>query len=245
MDLTVMNYELKPVPYSLGSVVLYSYAVCYAFPPATSESLSFIAYLYVVGIWLLGLIDDIFGKPFPKGLKGHILYAKKKRVITTGLLKAIGTAVLALMYIAMNEPSVFMTSMLSFLLLTGFPHVMNLFDTRPLRVWKAALCITLFLFAITTTISFIFVITIVAAFYITFVLEGHRKAMLGDNGATVVGAIFAIIFIQHTEQAIQIGALIVMFFIILLSEKWSISALIERSSLLRAIDQIGISRNHD
>ncbi len=240
MNLTVINYEFRWVPYSLGAVVLYSYAVLYAFPPYPTEVLSLPAYLFVFGVWLLGFIDDRFGKPFPKGLKGHISYVTERRMITTGLLKAIGTVIFALLYLWTKQPSSILISLLSFFLLTGLPHVMNLFDTRPLRVWKVTFCMTVLVFVVTPLPSFLFIVTLLAVFYIFFVLEGHQKAMLGDNGATTIGAILAIVFINHTSVSVQIGILSVVFFFIMLAEKWSISALIERWSTLRAIDHIGV-----
>lgn len=242
MNLTVVNYESKWVPYSLGAVILYSYAMLHAFPPYPIEALSFSAYLYVLGVWLLGFIDDRFGKPYPKGLKGHIRYVTETRVMTTGLLKATGTVLFALLYLWTKQPSFFAINLLSFFLLTGLPHVMNLFDTRPLRVWKVSLCMAVLIFMVTPLPPFLFVLTLLAVFYISFVLEGHRKAMLGDNGATLVGAIFAVIFINHTSLPVQFSVLLAVLFFILLAEKWSISALIERWSMLKVIDQIGIAK---
>ncbi|TWI55935.1 hypothetical protein [Halalkalibacter nanhaiisediminis] len=240
MNLTVVNYEGKLVPYSLGVIVLYSYAVLYAFPPYPLEALSLSAFLYIIGIWLLGFIDDRFGKPYPKGLRGHIRYVTETRKITTGLLKAIGTIGFALLYLWTKQPNSFLLNLLSFFLLTGLPHTMNLFDTRPLRVWKASLVMTIVIFIGSPLPSFYFVVTIIAVYYILFVLEGHRKAMLGDNGATVIGAMLAIVFIHHTDLFVQIGVFFSILFFILLAEKWSISTLIESWSMLRVIDQIGI-----
>ncbi|NEU29583.1 hypothetical protein GN156_02125 [bacterium LRH843] len=242
MKLRVVNYESKWVPYSLGVVVLYSYAMLYEFKPNPVEALSFPAFVYVFGIWLLGFIDDLFGKPFPKGLKGHIHYAIKNRLITTGLLKALGTVMFAILYLWMQQQvtSAFFTGLSSLFLLIGLPHVMNLFDTRPLRVWKVAFCMTVLVIVVSPLPSFLFVITLLAVFYISFVLEGHRKAMLGDNGATVIGAIVAIVVVNHTGSLIQFSALLFVVFIIIIAETTSISTIIERWSMLRFIDQIGI-----
>lgn len=241
MKLNVLNYESNLVPYSLGSVILYCYAVLYSFPPLIADSISFSAYFYILGVWLLGLIDDIYGARYPKGLKGHFRYFLRNKLITTGLLKAIGTLTLATIYIWLNPSTSFYLNLLSLFLLVGLPHVMNLFDTRPLRVWKIALCFAVLLLLTSPVPSFLFVITIFAVFYTTFVIEGHKKAMLGDNGATAVGAILAVIIVNETAIGTQVSVLLAASLIVLLAERWSLSSIIEKSTVLRTIDRIGVS----
>lgn len=241
LNLSVENYQGRKIPYNLGVVVVYSYAVLFAFPPALIPSLSLMAFIYILTIWVLGFIDDAYGSPFPKGLKGHLFHSIKHRSVTTGLLKAVGTMVIALVFV-WSEQTEFLTGLAAFLLLTGLPHMMNLFDTRPLRVWKVAFVLSAFLMVILPLPPFTFVIILLTIFYLLFILEGHKKAMLGDNGATAIGAIFAVVFIHHTSLFIQIGIISIVAFFILLAEKKSFSVLIERVRLLRFIDQIGISK---
>jgi UDP-N-acetylmuramyl pentapeptide phosphotransferase/UDP-N-acetylglucosamine-1-phosphate transferase len=242
MNLGVINYEGRYVPYSLGVVMIYSYSFLFAFPPQVYQSLTVTSFLFVFTIWLLGFIDDVFGKPYPKGLKGHVLYFYKEKILTTGLLKAGGTIAAALVYLWVNDVGSFLAFGMGFLLLTGFPHVMNLFDTRPLRVWKMTFCITILAMAFNPIPSFIFFLMIVTVFYIWYVLEGYRKAMLGDNGATVIGAILAVIAVNHLPLSVQYSLLLFVLVMILVAEKYSFSTIIEKSSFLRAIDQIGVMK---
>ncbi|ARK31381.1 hypothetical protein [Halalkalibacter krulwichiae] len=240
MELSVMNFEGKRVPYSLGVVIIFSYSFLYAHTPHLEKSLSIASFIFVLAIWLLGLIDDVFGKPYPKGLKGHVIYFLKNKKVTTGLVKAIGTVVATILYLFSSETRSLITYMIAFLLLTGIPHVMNLFDTRPLRVWKLTLCCTIFILALSPLPSFLFVVMVLTLFYIWYVLEGYRKAMLGDNGATLVGAILAIVIINQLTITVQYGLLLFVLVLILAAEKYSFSALIENSSFLKAVDRLGV-----
>ncbi|WP_332695910.1 hypothetical protein [Halalkalibacter lacteus] len=242
MNLGVLNYENKQVPYSLGVVIIYSFAFTYAFPPQINETLSFSAFLYVFSIWFLGLIDDIYGKPYPKGLKGHIMHAIGKGIFTTGLVKAVGTVAFAILFLWMNQPDSIVASFVALCLLIGFPHVMNLFDTRPLRVWKVTVCIVIFVLITNPLPSFVFIMILLSVFYVLYVLEGYKKAMLGDNGATVIGAILAVVILNHLSLLLQMLLLFIVVLFIALAEKYSFSKVIERSSLLRRIDQLGVMR---
>ncbi|WP_227938448.1 hypothetical protein [Alkalihalobacillus deserti] len=242
MNLGVKNYEGKDVPYSLGVLIIYSYSFMYAFPPRLNPSLSFASFVFVLSIWLLGLIDDVYGKPYPKGLKGHMIYFVKNHILTTGLLKAGGTVVTAIVFLWVSELRSYLAYFVAFLLLTGLPHVMNLFDTRPLRVWKLAISLLALVMVFNPLPSFRFILMVLTVFYIWYVLEGYRKAMLGDNGATGIGAILAVIVVNQFSLSVQYGLLVFVLVLILVSEKYSFSALIESSSFLRAIDRIGIMR---
>ncbi|KHF39526.1 hypothetical protein [Halalkalibacter okhensis] len=243
MDLGVLNYEGKFVPYSLGVVIIYSYSYLFALTPGI-ESFSVASFVFVFLIWLLGLVDDVFGKSYPKGLKGHVLYALQRKRITTGLLKAIGTIVVAMIFLWMTPIYSYVSVVMALGLLIGFPHVMNLFDTRPLRVWKGTICFVLVVLLVNPLPSFIYIVMVLTVFYVWYVLEGYRKAMLGDNGATLIGAILAVVAIYHLQVGVQLVVLVVLSFCILIAEKYSFSTIIEQSPLLRMIDQVGIMNKH-
>ena len=240
MNLGVKNYEGKDVPYSLGVLIIYSYSFLYAFPPQINPTFSFASFIFLLSIWLLGLIDDVYGNPYPKGLKGHLLFFLKNHIVTTGLLKAGGTVLAAVLFLWLSEPRSYLGYLIAFLLLTGLPHVMNLFDTRPLRVWKLAVSLTVLVIIANPIPSFLFILMLLTVFYIWFVLEGYRKAMLGDNGATVVGAILAVVIVNHVSLTVQYSFLVFVLVMILVAEKYSFSAFIEKSRFLKVIDQIGI-----
>ncbi|WP_088104741.1 hypothetical protein [Halalkalibacter urbisdiaboli] len=237
---TTINYEGQQIPYSLGVFVVFSYAVLCAFPPTQSLVFSYGALAYVIGIWLIGFLDDRFGQAYPKGLKGHFSCLVAEKKVTTGVMKVIGTLLIAMLFTYYYQPQSVWEGIRCFLLLTWLPHVMNLFDTRPLRVWKVVLFFTVILLLTVALPSLTMMIYLLVVFYLTFVLEGHRRAMLGDNGATAVGAILALLTVSHTSIIFQSAVIILSFSLMVIAERMSFSALIEQRSVLRWVDKIGI-----
>ena len=242
LHLTVVNYEGKVIPYNLGMVIFISFALFYLSSSIESKVLTLYSLLFVFGIWVIGLVDDVWGSSYPKGLKGHLNYFIEKGVVTTGLLKVAGTVAISLLVLLTAQFSSIFVAVVAFLLLTSMPHVMNLFDTRPLRVLKVSFGFLMILFLMNPLPSVSVILTLLLVFSMLCVLEGYKKAMLGDNGATVIGAIISLVYIHHAQLWLQVGTLGFALFITALAEKQSISKLIEKWSFLRLIDQIGVMK---
>ncbi|MDV2685162.1 hypothetical protein RYX56_12420 [Alkalihalophilus lindianensis] len=239
---TVINYEGYSVPYSLGSVILYGYATFSVIVPSEMSYIAFSypALMYVVGIWILGFIDDRYGSKEPKGLKGHLYFFWKKRLPTTGLIKLLGTFTLALLFVYYLQVTSLYEAVRYFLLLSWMPHMMNLFDTRPLRVWKLSTLIIVPMLLSYPAPAFFLLIYGLAIYYLLFVLEGHRQALLGDNGSTTMGAIIALMFIQFSPPSVQWVVLFFVGLMIFIAERISFSKVISESGFLRWIDGIGV-----
>ncbi|KGA97889.1 hypothetical protein AJ85_14765 [Alkalihalobacillus alcalophilus ATCC 27647 = CGMCC 1.3604] len=238
---TVRNYEGKQVPYSLGVLVVFAYALVIDYFNLDLMALSTWALIYVLIIWGIGFIDDLYGQNSPKGIKGHINYLIKHKKPTTGILKIVGTIAASLYMTIFFEPETTFIMIRYFLLLLLFPHVMNALDTRPLRVWKVSLFFWFVLLLAGFIPSFLIVIYIVTVFYLLLVLEGHRIAMLGDNGATVIGSILALWTITVASPIVQWCILTVLIIVSGIIERISISAVIEKKPLLQWFDRLGVS----
>ena len=184
----------------------------------------------------------MFGKLYPKGLKGHLNYFVEKGVVTTGLVKVVGTIFLSILVLFTAQFRSIFVVMVAFFLLMSMPHIMNLFDTRPLRVLKVSFGFVAILFLMNPLPPVSLIITLVLVLAILYLLEGYKKAMLGDNGATIIGAIIALVLIYHAELWLQVCILGFALFITALAEKKSISKLIEKWAFLRRIDQIGVMK---
>ncbi|OLS39399.1 hypothetical protein BTR22_00495 [Alkalihalophilus pseudofirmus] len=239
---TVVNYEGKAVPYSLGVIILYGYATyCMIVPEETyAIAFSYQALAYVVGIWFLGFIDDRYGTKEPKGLRGHLYFVWTKKIPTTGLIKLIGTFILSMLFVYHLHTTSIYEALRYFLLLSWLPHLANLFDTRPLRVCKFSTIILIPILLSYPAPAFFLLIYGLAIFYLWFVLEGHRQALLGDNGSTTAGAVLAIIIIQFTPTHIQWLIVFGVGFLIFLAERISFSKVINASGILKWLDGIGV-----
>ncbi|GAF63821.1 hypothetical protein BTS2_0713 [Bacillus sp. TS-2] len=237
---TVRNFEGNEIPYSLGVVVLFSFSLLTDFQLSNYIATSKMALVYIVIIWIIGFVDDLLGADAPKGIKGHLKYLWNEKEITTGIIKIIGTAVAAFYMVLIFEPDNLITALRYFFLLFLFPHLTNLLDTRPLRVWKVSLVFWFILLAYGFTPSFTIVVYLLTVLYILLIMEGHRIAMLGDNGATTVGAIFALWTITIATPQIQWLIIGMILIFMLLAERISLTTFIERRPLLNWFDQLGL-----
>ncbi len=238
------NFEGNWIPFSLGVVILYGYLVLSVFSPVYSPVFSKMSMAYVIGIWFLGLLDDVLGKPSPKGIKGHLFHFLKQKQLTTGLIKALGTLSFAGMFLYYLKPISFGQGIRYGFLLILIPHVMNLVDTRPLRVWKVTVATGAVLFPLLLQMPFSVLLYVVTILYLLFVIEGHKKAMLGDNGATIIGAILALLMVFHLTSFQQWIMILLFAFLTFLAEWFSFSTWIDQQPFLRFLDRIGLSA-HD
>lgn len=236
---TAINFKGKIIPYNLGMIVIYSYALSFYMYRHETDMFTTAAFIYIVGIWLLGFIDDIFGIKEPKGIKGHFTYAYNHSVMTTGLVKMFGTIVFALGYVFTLPQKDFRTTVLTCILLVGFPYVMNAFDTKPLRVWKVSFLWIIAHSFIFQVISIHIIFIVVLLCYILFSFEAKEIAMLGDNGATVIGAMIALIVIHYSVPVVSYSAVAFVIVIGMIAERSSISLFIDRFFILKKIDQLG------
>jgi hypothetical protein len=195
--------------------------------------------VYVVGVCLLGLIDDSLGRgDGPRGWRQHAAALVAGR-FSTGAVKAIGAVALAAFATAgRGRDGVGYVADLALLLLAT--NLFNLLDLRPGRVEKAlaaliaGLCIGAWTVAPLDLLGiFIGPLLVGAAFTL------RERAMLGDTGANLAGAVGGIALftvLDPTGRAIALG---VVAGLTVFGEFRSISAAIDRLPLLRALDSLG------
>lgn len=234
----VTNFRGDEITYSLGVAILFG--VLFFIVNYTELNLHTSIYLYLAVLWVTGFIDDRYGTKYPKGIKGHLRYFFRKGIISTGLMKLVATNIAAIGVVFYHHVS-FRNTIPAFFLLIITPHIMNLFDTRPLRVWKLLVIHLLVLLPLLVGLSlrtFGALLLIVAP--IVF-FEGRKWAMLGDNGATLIGGIVGTIITFTVPLLFQWLVIISYFFIVIITERYSITKWIESRPILRKIDQWGVS----
>lgn len=237
-NLEVENFEGKKVPYSLGIFIFVSY---FFFHLLFIERWTYEpGWFYLFSLWLTGFIDDLYGTKNEKGLRGHFKALFLHGTMSTGILKIVITAIFVGYVLIFSWPLTFAEWLCFGLILMLAPHVMNLFDTRPLRVWKASLLYFIVLLPFLPSFSIQAYIYIAIVFIIFFLFEGYKLAMLGDNGATLIGGIIALWTVKYVPIALQ--WLFVGNFLILtvMAERISFSEWIEKYRLLKWIDRLGV-----
>ena len=182
----------------------------------------------VLGMGLLGLIDDLLGTREITGLKGHISMLLKGKC-TTGGLKAIGGGGLAFGFSLVFSSGIVEVLVNTFLIAL-FTNAVNLTDLRPGRAAKAFLFIGFFLMVSAFFLGSHSILVLGPAFgavlaFLPYDLKG--MVMLGDTGSNVMGIILGIVsvlLLPILVKSIILGMLVLLH---IYTEKYSLTETIQ------------------
>lgn len=197
---------------------------------------------YIFGIAFLGLLDDMLGRgserDTARGWRGHASAVASGR-LSTGAIKAVGALGLAAYATSGlgREDFGYLADLLLLLLAT---NLFNLLDLRPGRVEKgfvlliAGLCLgawTIF----PLELLGVFIGPVLIGAWLTL----RERAMQGDAGANLIGALAGVAMLTTLSEDARLVALAVIGALTVYGEFRSISAAIERTPGLRDLDRIG------
>jgi UDP-N-acetylmuramyl pentapeptide phosphotransferase/UDP-N-acetylglucosamine-1-phosphate transferase len=206
------------------------------------------ALVFVVGVGMLGLVDDLLGgrRPAgagpdaaaPRGARDH-LRAAARGDLSTGMLKALGTLGLALFVLA-GEGRAAGEYLVGVGVLVLSTNLFNLLDLRPGRAGKAFVALG----AVLTLGSWdTYALQALGLFIgpalVLLPYDLRERAMLGDAGSNVLGAVaglWLVLALGPTGEAIALGVLAVLT---VYGEFRSISAAVDRNPLTRWLDSLG------
>jgi UDP-N-acetylmuramyl pentapeptide phosphotransferase/UDP-N-acetylglucosamine-1-phosphate transferase len=198
------------------------------------------AAVFLLGVLALGLVDDTLGSGprQPRGWRGHGA-ALARGQLTTGALKAAGSLGLAL-----YATSAFGLSHARWLLASAVlvlaTGAFNLLDLRPGRALKAFAALTVALTAGARDLRPLWTLGLFAApALVAGVYDLRERAMLGDTGAGLLGALAGLWLVLTLSVVGQLLALAGLAIITLYGEIRSISRLVERVPALRELDSWG------
>jgi UDP-GlcNAc:undecaprenyl-phosphate GlcNAc-1-phosphate transferase len=258
---TKPNYRCRPLPFPFGVLVLAA-GLLALIPLTLLQRLASIAVfhpeelpvaVYALGVLALGLIDDTLAPPEPRaepgapggeagqlqrGWRGHGAAALRGQ-LSTGALKAagsLGLALLAMSYLGLSNGR--------WLLATGVlvlaTNAFNLLDLRPGRSTKAFLLLGAGLAIGSAELRPLWALGLFAApALVAGVYDLRERAMLGDTGANLLGALAGLWLVLTLSATGQLIALALLAAVTLYGELRSISALIERTPGLRRLDAWG------
>ncbi|MDO8886530.1 hypothetical protein [Candidatus Oleimmundimicrobium sp.] len=192
----------------------------------------------VLGLALLGLLDDLLGDKSVGGFKGHFGELARGN-LTTGSLKAIGGGLLSFFAAAPFSTSLF-TQIINTFVIALFINTFNLLDLRPGRALKVflilGLIVSIFLWrSVSWSILGIFIGPAVVLLWVDLTERG----MLGDVGSNVLGGVVGFISVANFNWTANLFILIILVIINVYSESNSISMFIERNFILRWLDELG------
>ena len=198
------------------------------------------AMLFVIGVALLGLLDDLVGSApeGPRGWRGHAR-ATLGGGLSTGALKAIGTLGLAL-YVMAGQQLGTGEYLLAVSVLVLATNLFNLLDLRPGRSAKALVLLGAGLTVGAWDLDPLWQLGLfLGPILVLLPLDLRERGMLGDTGSNAIGAVAGLWLVLTLSTTGQLVALGVIALLTVYGEFRSISAAIDRVPLLRALDSLG------
>jgi len=193
----------------------------------------------VSGFALLGALDDIAGTGEPRGFRGHLGALAKGRV-TTGSLKLIGGAALALAVVGpfVGERPLRLVADAGLVALCA--TLANLFDRAPGRVVKVAALGFLAVVAVAGARARLGAVAVAVGASLGLLVDDLReRLMLGDAGANALGAVLGLGLVLTARPLVRTIALVVVVALNAAGEMVSFSKVIDAVPPLRAIDRAG------
>jgi UDP-GlcNAc:undecaprenyl-phosphate GlcNAc-1-phosphate transferase len=197
---------------------------------------------YLLGIAFLGFLDDALGRgeavATPRGWRGHWA-ALRAGSLSTGAIKAIGAMALAA-YVVSGRGLEDWRYIADVVLLILTTNLGNLLDLRPGRAEKglallgAGLCLGAWTIAPLELLG-IFVGPVLVGAWLTL----GERAMLGDTGSNLIGAIAGVWLLTTLGADARLVALGVVLALTIYGEIRSISATIDSVPPLRWLDSLG------
>ncbi len=197
---------------------------------------------YLLGIVFLGFLDDALGQGAaagaPRGWRGHWAALREGR-LSTGAIKAIGALALAA-YVVSGRGLESWRYLADVLLLILATNLGNLLDLRPGRAEKGlvllgvGLCLGAWTLAPIELLG-IFLGPVLVGAWLTL----GERAMLGDTGSNLIGAIAGVWLLTVLGDSGRLVALAVVAAVTVYGEMRSISATIDSVPPLRWLDSLG------
>jgi UDP-N-acetylmuramyl pentapeptide phosphotransferase/UDP-N-acetylglucosamine-1-phosphate transferase len=244
--LAMENFRGATLPFPAGTIVVAAAAIA-AGPLALLQELGVaddvlrpelrtIA-VYGLGVAFLGLLDDALGGA-PRGWRGHGA-AVLRGGISTGALKAagsLGLALYALSGLGYGDGEY----LLAAAVLVLCTNLFNLLDLRPGRSVKAFVLLGAGLTIGSGDLDPLWALGLFAgAAVVVGAFDLRERAMLGDTGSNLVGALAGLWIVLTLDTLGQAIALAIVLAITIYGEFRSISSWVERTPLVRQLDSLG------
>jgi len=197
---------------------------------------------YLLGVAFLGFLDDALGQGTaegtPRGWRGHARALREGR-LSTGAIKAIGALALAA-YVVSGRGLESWRYLADIALLILATNAFNLLDLRPGRAEKGlillgvGLCLGAWTLAPLELLG-IFAGPVLVGAWLTL----RERAMLGDTGSNLVGAIAGVWLLTTLGGDGRLIALAIVAALTIYGEMRSISKAVEAVPPLRWLDSLG------
>jgi UDP-GlcNAc:undecaprenyl-phosphate GlcNAc-1-phosphate transferase len=199
----------------------------------------------VFGFGFLGMVDDLAAVGEDRGFKGHLGALREGRV-TTGLLKLLGGAAVAIVIVATPGFKSGRTLIVDAALIALAANLGNLLDRAPGRTIKFGLVAYVpIAIAVGTAPIGIAAAPVMGAALGLLPDDLRERLMLGDTGANVIGAVLGLAVVLGSRESIRLAVMLVLLALNVAAELVSFSRVIDAVPPLRWFDRLGSRRGQD
>jgi UDP-GlcNAc:undecaprenyl-phosphate/decaprenyl-phosphate GlcNAc-1-phosphate transferase len=196
----------------------------------------------VFGFGFLGLVDDLTAVGSERGFKGHLGALREGRV-TTGMLKLVGGAAIAVVLVASPGFKSGRTLIVDAMLIALAANLGNLLDRAPGRTIKYGLVAYVpIAIAIGAAPIGIAIAPVMGASFGLLGDDLHERLMVGDTGANVIGAVLGLAVVLGSRDSIRLVVMLVLLALNVAAELVSFSRVIDAVPPLRWFDRLGARR---
>lgn len=236
------NYKKDMIPVSMGIVflpMLIINAIILAYFTTNFKDMLYIfIFLFgLVSMFSAGILDDIIGNRDVSGLKGHFKSLLNGK-LTTGGFKALFGGFIGLVISIAISKNIY-DIVINTLIIALSTNLMNLLDLRPGRAIKGYLLISIVLLFTLGEYTRNLLLLIFPNVIAYFNQDLKAKAMMGDTGSNVLGISIGILFVMGYPLKVRLIWLAFLIFIHILTEKYSLTKIIENNKFLNFIDKLG------
>ena len=236
------NYRGEMIPVGMGiafipALMVNSAILTYFNIEHDRLLLIFVLLFAVMAMAFAGIMDDAIGNRDVTGLKGHFLSMFKGR-LTTGGFKAVLGGFIGIVVSAAVADNILgvVVGTLVVALATNF---MNLLDLRPGRAIKVYLIISILVLIFAGDFNRQLYMLLSPGVVSYFIFDLKALSMMGDAGSNVLGVFIGVMIVISFSIQVQLVCLVGLIAIHVLTEKYSLTKLIEQNSVLNFIDKLG------
>ena len=235
------NYNNINIPNAIGTVFFLTSLIVsiltFWYIPETIR-FNWILFLFTLtSFTFLGFMDDLWGSGQCKGFISHFSNLLKGEV-TTGSVKALaGTAIALIISFAVGNLALLP---LNALIIALTVNTINLFDLRPGRAGKLFLLgASLLIAAFHRQWETVFLAPVAGSLLAYLPVDLKARVMMGDSGANALGAVLGFIIVLQTDTTFKFIYLFLLILLHLVTEKYSLSKIIDKNRILRYLDSLG------
>ena len=191
----------------------------------------------IMAMFFAGALDDLIGNRNVSGLKGHFKSLFKGE-LTTGGFKALFGGFVGLVVSVCISSSI-VDIIVNTLIIALSTNLMNLFDLRPGRAIKVYLVIMIPIYITLTGYTKVFPLLILPNVLAYFNTDLKARGMMGDTGSNVLGISIGVLMALGYGIKVRLAWLVFLILMHLITEKFSLTKIIEKNRVLKFIDNLG------